>query len=103
MNRDPHGVDGRHECALFFVWDDHSCVPTSTSIDHVEDDILVHEKEVTLYLLIELVRNVHATGVARSGLRPCPANAASVYYLWYKVQDLLRYSYSLQEPLHRVL
>ena len=39
----PQGVDGFHQRFFLFVWYHHSCVPSCTPVDHVENDELVDE------------------------------------------------------------
>ena len=100
MDRDPHGVDGFHECTLFFVGDDRCCMPSGAAIQHVEDNVFVHEEKIALHLLVESVWNVYTASVARAGLCPGAAHAASVDNFWNKVEDSLGDSDSLKEPSH---
>ena len=103
MDSYPDRVDGLDQSVFLLVRDERGCVPAGASIKHMEDDVLVHEQEVTFYLLVELVRNIHAAGVAGSWLRPGSANTAGVYNLGDEVQNFLRDSYSSQESRHGVL
>ena len=55
MYGDPTCVDGFDEGLLFLVGNDLRGMPPGTSVQHMEDDILVDEQEVALDLLVESI------------------------------------------------
>ena len=75
-------------------------MPTRTSIQHVEDYVLVDEQEVTLDLFVEGIRNVRTAHVVWARLGPHAAHLTGIAYFWYQIEDLVRDSYSLEEAAH---
>ena len=73
MNGNPSGVDGLDEGLFGFVRDHECGMPSRASVQHVEDDELVHEQEVTLDLLVEGVGEIHAARIAGAKFGPLSA------------------------------
>ena len=78
-------------------------MPSSASIQHVEDDKFVDEKQITLDLEVEIVGQFNAAGVARPGFLPLSADSAGLHNFWDEIKDFLRNPDSFQEALHGVL
>ena len=53
-------------------------MPSGTSVQQVEDGVVMDEEEIALNLLVEGVGNVHAAHVVRAWLRPHAADPARV-------------------------
>ena len=75
-------------------------MPSGAAIQHMEDDVFMHEEKITFHLLIESVWKVYAAGVTGAGLSPSTAYAAGMDNFWNKVEDSLGDSDSLEEPSH---
>ena len=55
----------------------------------MKDDMLADEHQVTLDLVIELVRYFHAAHVVWAWFGPLPADFACLHHFGDKVQDLI--------------
>ena len=75
-------------------------MPTCATVQHVEDDVLVHEEEVAFHLLVELVCKFRAADVCRSWASPLPAYRAAVHNVWNHVQNFVGYANSFEESAH---
>ena len=62
------------------------CMPSGAAINHVEDDVFVHEQQVALDLLVEGVRNSYIAGVGRTRSLPFPAYWTGVDDLWDELE-----------------
>ena len=89
MDGVPQSVDGLDESVVLLVGYHPCCMPPCASVHHVEDHILVDEEEVTLHLLIELVRNVNRTSVTWPGLRPLTTDSTCLNNFWNQAQNLV--------------
>ena len=78
-------------------------MPSRTSIQHVEDDKLMHEQKVTLNLLVEGIGEIHAARVAGARFGPLPAYWASTDNFWYEIENLVCNTYTLKKSFHGVL
>ena len=56
MNFGPESVNVGHQSVVLFVRNYCCSVPARAPVQHVENDVLVHEHQITLHLLIESVR-----------------------------------------------
>ena len=61
-------------------------MPPRASVQHVKDDELVDEQEVTLDLLVESIGEVHAASVAGAWLGPLSAHCSSVDHFWNEIK-----------------
>ena len=66
------------EGPLKLVGDHRPCVPSGTSVQQVEDGVVMDEEEITLNLLVEGVGNVHAAHVVWAWFRPHAADPTRV-------------------------
>ena len=73
---DPKFIDGGHEVFFGLTGDELCRMPAGAAINHVEDDVLVYEQQITLHLRIERICNLDVAGVAGPWARPFPANLA---------------------------
>ena len=78
-------------------------MPTGASVDKMENDVLVHEQQITLHLSIEFVGKVNTAHVVWATLGPHATYLAGVTDFRDEVEHLVRYSNSLQEPAHDIL
>ena len=69
----PSGVDGLDEGLFCFVRNDECGMSSRASIQHVENDELVHEQEIALDLLVEGIGEVYTACIAWTKLGPLPA------------------------------
>ena len=60
------------------VLDDNRCMPSGAAINHMEDDVLLHEQQVALDLLVEGVRNFNTAGIRRTLFLPLSADRTGV-------------------------
>ena len=100
MKPDPTLLDGVSECLFLLVQNQHPCMPPSTPIQHVKDDVLVDEEEVTLDLFVESIGDIDTEHVIRSWICPHPADLTRVADFWNKVQYFIWDSDSFQESAH---
>ena len=66
------------EGTLRLIGDQHPCMPSGTSVQQVEDGVVMDEEEITLNLLVEGVGNVHTAHVVWAWFRPHAADPARV-------------------------
>ena len=102
MNRGPNFVDGFHQGRFSAVWDQRRSMPTSTSINHMKDNVFAMEQEVTLNLLIESVGKLGVRGIGRTWLLPFPADLTTLTNLGNDVQHFLGHPNSIEEFIHDV-
>ena len=99
MKADPYFVDGLHEGLRVLVRDNSGDMPSCTSADHVEDDVLANEKQVTFNLVVELIWDVHTADVVRAWLSPLTADFACLNDFWNELQGSIGDSCTIQEAL----
>ena len=75
-------------------------MPPGTSIDHVEDHVVLVKEDVTLDLLVELVADLDVGCVSWSRLVPFSTNVTCLAYFWNKGHNKVTYSDSLQKTSH---
>merc|ERR1712025_1289035 len=63
MDPNPAKVNGIRQRLLELVRDQHARMPACATVEHVEDDVLVDEQEITLDLLVKGVRDIHTAHV----------------------------------------
>ena len=73
VDGNPSSVDGLDQCLLGLVWNDKGGVPSCASVQHMEDDELMHEEKITFDLLVEGVGEIHTASIARAKLGPLSA------------------------------
>ena len=100
MKSNPTLLNGVGERLFLLVGNQHSCVPSGASVEHVKDDMFVDEEEVTLNLLVEGVGDVDTAHVVGSWICPHSADLTRVTDLWNEIQYLIWDSNSFQEPAH---
>ena len=100
MDAEPYLFHGLYECVLFLVGDLASGLPSQASVQHVEDDVLLDEYQVTLYFDVELIWQVDGTYIAGSWFLPLSAYSAGVHSLVNHVQHFLCDSNTFKELLH---
>ena len=66
----------------------------------MEDYMFSYEEEVTLYLVVELVRHVNGADIAWAWLGPLPANLACLADLRYELQDLFTDTNTVEKSSH---
>ena len=87
MKTDPYFINGFHEGVSVLVRNDSGGMPSSASADHVEDDVSADKEQVTLNLVIELVRNLHTADVVWARFSPLTADFACLNNFWDELQD----------------
>ena len=100
MYGDPAGVKGLDQCGILFVWDNHSSMPSRTTVNEVEYHVRVNEEQIGFHLVIERVSDLYIAGVGWARLLPLPAHFAGLAYFWYELQDLVRHSNAGQHFSH---
>ena len=75
-------------------------MPSSTSVEHMKNDMLVYKQQITLDLVVELVWDLDAAHVVWAWLGPLATHLACMDNVWYHVQDFLRYPHTVEESLH---
>jgi hypothetical protein len=100
MKTDPYLVNGFHEGLRVLVRNDSGGIPYGASADHVEDDTLADEKQVTFNLVVEFVRNVHTADVVRAWFSPLATDLACLNDFWDELQNSLGNSCAIQTSLH---
>ena len=58
MDPNPAEVNGVRQRLFVLVRDESTRMPACASVEHVEDDVLVDEQEITLDLLVEGVKDI---------------------------------------------
>ena len=102
MDSDPELSDGVHASILTFARNFTRGVESCASVNEMENNVLVHEQQIALDLLVEGVRDVNVRLISRSRLVPLTAHLAGLTYLRNDLQDFVWYSNSLEKFLHRV-
>jgi len=100
MDPNPAKVNGIRQRLLELVRDQHARMPACATVEHVEDDVLVDEQEITLDLLVKGVRDVHTAHVVRAWSGPHAAYLAGIADLWDQIEDCIRDSDALEETAH---
>ena len=103
MDSNPDGCNCLLKSLILFVRYNGGSVPSSASIQHVENDEFVDEEKIALDLEVEIVGQFNAARVAWPGLLPLSADSTGLHNLWDEVKDFLRNPNSFQEALHGVL
>ena len=70
MDTDPPVLNGRHQRLGFLICDLPTSMPSSASVDHVENHVFSNEQDIKLDLFVESVGDAYADLVVRS--RPHP-------------------------------
>ena len=88
MNPDPQGVDRIDQSRVLLVLNGTRGMPPRAPVHHVKDDVLVHEQQVALHLLVEVVKQIRAACITRAGLGPLSAHLArlAVKMAWSAVR-----------------
>ena len=63
----------------------------------------MHEQQVTLHLVVELVRYLNAAYVIWARFGPLPADLTRLHNLWDEFQDRFGNADSVKEPFHHML
>ena len=100
MDPNPAKVNGIRQRLLELVRDQHARMPTCATVEHVEDDVLVDEQEITLDLLVKGVRDIHTAHVVWAWSGPHAAYLAGIADLWDQIEDCIRDSDALEETAH---
>ena len=103
MHTDPEIIDRLHEGLGVLVRDRSGCIPPGTPADHVEDDVLADEEQVTFYLIVEFVGNFHTADVVWTRLSPLTADFTCLNYFWNPLEHRLSNAHSVQKSLHDML
>ena len=80
-----------------------SGVPPCTTINKMEDDLLVDEEQITLDLGIKRIGKLCAANICWTRLGPFSANAASLNDLWYELDHIVSNTNSFEKALHGVM
>ena len=62
--------------------------------------MLVHKQQITLNLIVELIRDLDAADIIWAWLGPLSTNLARVDHVWNHVKHFLGYTHSVKEPFH---
>ena len=100
MDPNPAQVNGIRQCLFMLVRDESACMPACASVEHVEDDVLVDEKEIALDLLVESVGYVHTAHVVWAWSGPDASHLTGVTDFWNQIEDCVRDSNSFEEAAH---
>ena len=100
MDTNPEFFKGLHERFLCLVGNETSSMPSCASVQHVKDDVLLHEKQVTFNLSIESVGHVSAANVVGSGFAPLSTYPARLHCLRDEFKHLVVDSDTFQESPH---
>jgi len=65
-------------------------MPACAPIHHVKDDVLLHEQQITLYLIIVCVWQFGAAGMVWARPGPSPTNLTGLNDLWNQVHYSFR-------------
>ena len=87
MDPNPAQVNGFRQRLFELVRDHRAGMPACASVEHVEDDVLVDEKEVALDLLVEGVGYIHTAHVVWAWSGPHAAHLAGVADFWDQIED----------------
>ena len=100
MDLSPDHIQGVDERLIPLIRHLDSSMPPGAPAQEMQDNVLVHEEEITLHLLVEAVGNVDTADVTGSWLGPHPTDPTSLHYLRDEIQHLLSHSNSLEKALH---
>ena len=78
MDSDPELSDGVHASILTFARNFTRGVESCASVNEMENNVLVHEQQIALDLLVEGVRDVNVHLISRSRLMPLTAYLAGL-------------------------
>ena len=99
VESDPR-IKSINESLFFLVCNKKTVVPSSTPVNTMKNDSVIHEHEICFYLMIEIVGQINVGHIFGLRFSPIPTGTTSLRDGWYEFQHFIWYASPVKELLH---